>query len=155
MGRELAIVRPFGPYGPGDRPERVIPFVISGLLSGQRVAVTAGEQRRDYSFIDDHVRALMLAGSARLWDAPRIYNIGSGGPITVRTLVERIAAAVDGAALARVDFGAVPYRPGDLADMFADTTAARRDLGYEPAIALDAGLERTVAWHRTSRAGAA
>ena len=154
-GRELVIVRPFGPYGPGDRPERLIPFVMSGLLSGQRVAVTAGEQRRDYSFIDDHVRALMLAGSAPLSGTPRICNIGSGGPIAVRTLVERIAAVVDGGALARVDFGAVPYRPGDLTDMFADTTAARRDLGYEPAIALEAGLERTVAWHRTSRAGAA
>jgi UDP-glucose 4-epimerase len=154
-GRELVILRPFGPYGPGDRPERLIPFVISGLVSGQRVAVTAGEQRRDYSFIEDHVRALVLAGTAQLWDSPRIYNIGSGGPITVRTLVERIAAAVDGGALARVDFGAVPYRPGDLADMFAETTAARRDLGYQPAIALDEGLAQTVASHRTSRAGAA
>src|SRR5205807_2338421 len=104
---------------------------------------------------DDHVRALLLAGSARLSGTPRIYNIGSGGPIAVRTLVERIAAVVDGGALARVDFGAVPYRPADLADMFADTTAARRDLGYEPTMTLDEGLERTVAWHRTSRAGAA
>ena len=154
-GRELVIVRPFGPYGPGDRPERLIPFVIAGLLSGQRVAVTAGEQRRDYSFIDDHVRALLLAGSAPLSGTPRTYNVGSGGPIAVRTLVERIAAVVGGGAFARVDFGAVPYRPGDLADMFADTTAARRELGYEPAIALDEGLERTVAWYRASRAGAA
>src|SRR5262249_47771943 len=150
-GRELVILRPFGPYGPGDRPERVIPFVIAGLLEGRRVAVTAGEQRRDYSFIEDHVRALILAGTAVLPDTARVYNIGSGGPITVRTLVERIAAAVDGGALARVDFGAVPYRPDDLADRFADTTAAQRDLGYEPTIALDEGLVRTVAWHRTSR----
>jgi len=154
-GRELVIVRPFGPYGPGDRPERLIPFVVSRLLSGQRVAVTAGEQRRDYSFIDDHVRALLAAAIAKLSDTARVYNVGSGGPITVRTLVERIAAAVDAGALARVDFGAVPYRPGDRADMFADTTAARRDLGYEPTVALDEGLARTVAWHRASRAGAA
>lgn len=154
-GRELVVVRPFGPYGPGDRPERIVPFVIVGLLSGQRVAVTAGEQRRDYSFIDDHVRALLQAASARLSNTARIYNIGSGGPITLRTLVERMAAAVDGGALARVDFGAVPYRPGDLADMFADTTAARRDLGYEPSVPLADGIARTVAWHRAARAGAA
>ena len=154
-GRELVVVRPFGPYGPGDRPERLIPFVIAGLLGGRRVAVTAGEQRRDYSFIDDHVRALIAAGTAALSETARIYNVGSGGPIAVRTLVERIAAAVDGGAIARVDFGAVPYRSGDLSDMFADITAARRDLGYAPAIALDEGLARTVASHRMSRAGAA
>jgi nucleoside-diphosphate-sugar epimerase len=154
-GRELVILRPFGPYGPGDRPERLIPFVISGLLSKQRVAVTAGEQRRDYSFIDDHVRALQLAASTPLRDTARVYNIGAGAAITVRAVVERIAAAVDGGALARLDFGSVPYRPGDPADMVADISAARRDLGYEPAVALDDGLARTVAWHRTSRAGAA
>ena len=154
-GRELVILRPFGPYGPGDRPERLTPFVVNGLLSGRRVAVTAGEQRRDYSFIDDHVRALQLAAAMPLRDTARVYNIGGGSIITVRALVERVAAAVDGGALARVDFGAVPYRPGDLADMFADITAARRDLGYEPSVALDDGLARTVAWHRTSRVGAA
>lgn len=154
-GRELVVLRPFGPYGPGDRPERLIPFLVSGLLSGHRVSVTAGEQRRDYSYIDDHVRALLLAATTPLRDTACIYNIGSGTPIAVRALVERIAAAVDGGALARVDFGAVPYRPGDLADMFADTDAARRDLGYEPSVALDEGLARTVAWYRTSRAGVA
>jgi UDP-glucose 4-epimerase len=154
-GRELVVLRPFGPYGPGDRPERLIPFVINGLLSGPRVGVTSGLQRRDYSFIDDHVRALRLAATTPLSDTARVYNIGSGAAITVRALVERIAAAVDGGAMARVDFGAVPHRPGDLTDMFADITAARRDLGYEPAVALDDGLARTVAWHRTSRVGAA
>src|SRR5262249_28055385 len=131
-GRELVILRPFGPYGPGDRPERVIPFVIAGLLEGRRVAVTAGEQRRDYSFIEDHVRALILAGTAVLPDTARVYNIGSGGPITVRTLVERIAAAVDGGAPARGGFGAGPYRPPDLAPPVPPTTAAPRGPGDPP-----------------------
>ena len=47
----------------------------------------------------------------------------------------------------------VPLRPDDLPDMFADTTAARRLLGYEPAVALEDGLSRTIAWHRTARVG--
>jgi nucleoside-diphosphate-sugar epimerase len=154
-GRELIVLRPFGPYGPADRPERLVPHVIDGLLSGGRVAVTTGEQRRDYSYVDDHVRALMLAGARSLTDLPAVFNIGSGGPIRVRTLVETIASVVGADAIARVDFGAVPWRATDSSDMFADIGAAQRVLGYEPRVALEDGLSRTVAWHRTARAEAA
>jgi nucleoside-diphosphate-sugar epimerase len=150
-GRELIVLRPFGPYGPGDRSERLVPHVIDGLLSGGRVATTSGQQRRDYSHVSDHVRALMLAGTKTLADMPAIFNIGAGRPIRVRDLIETIATAVGDGALARVDFGAVPLPPNDLPDMFADTTAARRLLGYEPAVALEDGLTRTVAWHRMAR----
>ncbi len=154
-GRELIVLRPFGPYGPGDRSERLVPHVINGLLSGGRVAATTGQQRRDYSHVSDHVRALMLAGTRTLADMPAVFNIGTGRPIRVRDLIETIATIINNGALARVDFGAVPLRPNDLPDMFADTTAARRLLGYEPAVALEDGLSRTVAWHRTARVGVA
>ena len=149
-GRELIVLRPFGPYGPGDRSERLVPHVIDGLLSGGRVATTSGQQRRDYSHVSDHVRALMLAGTSTLADLPAVFNIGAGRPIRVRDLIETIAVVIGDGALGRVDFGAVPLRPNDLPDMFADTTAARRLLGYEPAVGLEEGLSRTVAWHRTA-----
>jgi nucleoside-diphosphate-sugar epimerase len=73
----------------------------------------------------------------------------------VRTLVEAIAAAIDDGALARVDFGGMVIAPHDRTDMFADTSAARELLGYEPAVTLEDGLMRTVAWHRAARAEAA
>jgi nucleoside-diphosphate-sugar epimerase len=151
-GRELVVVRPFGPYGPGDRRERLVPFVSDGLLSGGCVAVTSGAQRRDYSYVADQVRALILAGTRTLANLPAVFNIGAGRPITVRTLVEAIAAAIDDGALARVDFGAMATAPHDRTDMFADTSAARELLGYEPAVTLEDGLMRTVAWHRAARA---
>ena len=65
-GRECVVLRPFGPYGPGDRPERLIPFVIDGLLGDGRVAVTGGAQRRDFSYVRDHVMAFMAAAVAPL-----------------------------------------------------------------------------------------
>ena len=101
------------------------------------------------------MRALILAGTGTLADMPAVLNIGSGRPIRVRDLIETIATVIGDGALARVDFGAVPLRPNDLPDMFADTTAARRLLGYAPAVALEGGLSRTIAWHRTARVGAA
>ena len=150
-GREVVILRPFGPYGAGDRPERLIPHVIEGLLGGGRVAVTAGEQRRDYSHVDDHVRALAAAAIVPLAGTPRVYNIGSGRPIRVRHLVEAVADAVGEGSRDRIDYGAVPSRVEDGTDRFADIAAARRDLGYEPTVGLADGLARTVQAARTAR----
>ncbi|MBI3403195.1 MAG: NAD(P)-dependent oxidoreductase [Acidobacteria bacterium] len=146
-GRELIVLRPFGPYGPGDRPERIVPHVIDGLLSGGRVAVSSGDQRRDYSYVSDHMRAFLLAATAPVDALPAVFNIGTGRPLRVRALVETIAALVAPDAIARVDFGAVPKRRGEGDMMVADPDAARRALGYEPAVTLEDGLARTIAWH--------
>ena len=143
-GRETVILRPFGPYGPGDRPERLIPFVIRGLLGVGRVPVTAGRQRRDFSYVDDHVSAFLAAATAPLLQTAAVYNVGSGCPISVRDIVERIAKLVGGDALSRVDFGAETSRPDDRADRYADITAAKKDLGFAPSVSLDDGLMRTI-----------
>jgi nucleoside-diphosphate-sugar epimerase len=150
-GRELIVLRPFGPYGPGDRPERIVPHVIDGLLSGGRVAVSSGEQRRDYSYVSDHIRAFLLAATARVDALPAVFNVGTGRPLRVRALVEAIAALVAPDAIARVDFGAVTTRSGETDAMVADPDAARRALGYAPVVTLEDGLARTIAWHRAAR----
>jgi nucleoside-diphosphate-sugar epimerase len=129
-----------------------VPYVIEGLLGRERVAVTSGRQRRDYSYVGDHVRALILAATRPLVETGRVYNVGSGRPIQIRALIEAIADAVAPGAIGRVEFDAVPARHSDEWDMFADIAAARSDLGYEPVVALPEGLAVTVAWHRAARA---
>jgi len=150
-GRELVVLRPFGPYGPGDRPERLIPFVIDGLLGHGRVAVTAGRQRRDFSYVSDHVAALLSAATAPLAGTGRAYNIGSGHPITVREIVATIADLIGDRAADRIDYGAVPARPDDRADRYADIGRAARDLGFVPSVTLLDGLRMTIAAARASR----
>ena len=150
-GREVVVLRPFGPYGPGDRPERVIPFVIEGLLGSGRVAVTAGRQRRDFSYVSDHVAAFVAAATVALSQTGRAYNIGSGSPISVRDLVETIAGLVGDRAGDRIDYGAVSSRPDDGADRYADISAVRRDLGFVPAVPLDEGLRLTIRAARDAR----
>ena len=150
-GREVVVLRPFGPYGPGDRPERLIPFVIQGLLGDGRVAVTAGRQRRDFSYVSDHIAALVAAATAPLAETGRAYNVGSGQPISVRDLVEKIAGLVGDRAGDRIDYGAAPARADDGADRYANIRAAQRDLGVTPAVALDEGLRLTIRAARESR----
>lgn len=147
-GREVVVLRPFGPYGPGDLSDRVIPAVVTRLLAGDPVDTTAGEQRRDFLHVDDHVRGFLLAASVALPGTGRIYNLGSGQPRTLRQVLELAAQAVGDGAHERVRFGALPYRQTEVWEMCADISAARAELGFEPRIDLAAGLADTVAWHR-------
>lgn len=147
-GREVVVLRPFGPYGPGDDTSRVVPQVTLSLLRGEEVPVTAGEQLRDYAYVSDHVDAFLLAGTRPLVRRSPIYNIGSGRVVSLRTLIAGIAAAVGEDALERVRFGAVPYRDTEVWEMCCDIGAARRELGYEPRVTLAEGLAKTVTWAR-------
>lgn len=154
-GREVVILRPFGPYGPGDRSNRIVPYVIRRLLNGQDVEVTAGEQLRDYTFIEDQIEAFVLAATSPLAETGRVYNIGSGHRISLKELVTAIARTVSEEAVARVHFGARPYREGEVWEMCASIDRARRELGYEPRTSLSEGLWRTVDWHRVVEAQSA
>lgn len=147
-GRQVVILRPFGPYGAADHHGRLIPQVIRALLRGEEVPVTAGEQLRDYAHVDDHVDALLRAAACALPRSGAIYNIGSGEVVSLRAVIELIARAVGNGALQRVRFGALPYRDTEVWEMCCCIDAARRDLGFAPRVSLEAGIERTVAWYR-------
>jgi len=147
--RQLVLLRPFGPYGPKDESDRVIPFTIARLLRGETVPLSSGQQLCDFAYVDDHVEAFVRAATAPLAQDVSVFNIGSGDARTLRSVVEAVADAVGGDARARLRFGAHPDREGDSPALCADISAARRHLGYTPRISLSEGLERTVAWFRS------
>ena len=110
--------------------------------------MTSGEQLRDYSYVDDQIRAMLLAATRPLPRIAPVYNIGSGRPIRVRALLEAIARAVAPESIARIDFGARGARAGDPPEMYADVSAAARELEFTPRVSLEEGLRRTVAAYR-------
>lgn len=150
-GRELVVLRPFGPYGANDRPERLIPYVIRQLLAGGHAQISRGDQVRDYSHVDDHVRAMRRAADAALPEPVVVYNVGSGRPVRVRELVEIIAREIGGGADRRVAFGDRPLAAYESPEMYADVAAATRDLGYVASIGLADGLRQTIASYREPR----
>ena len=150
--RSLVIIRPFGPYGPGDETDRVLPFTIRRLLAGEHVPLSAGDQLCDFAYVDDHARAFALAAVATVPEPVAVYNIGSGQPMTLRSVIEAAADAIDPDSRRRLEFGVIPFRRGDSRAVCADIGAARRDLGYgvtAPLISLRDGLDRTVRWMRS------
>lgn len=131
-------------YGAGDDRSKFTTHVIEACRRGEpRLALTAGEQRRDFIHIDDVVEAYDRVLAARDgFAAADAVEIGSGEAVTMRDFVE-LTKRLTGAAT-QLDFGAVPYRAHEAMLCVADT-ARLRGLGWVPRFDLEAGLRQTLA----------
>lgn len=131
-------------YGPGDDRSKFTTHVIESCRRDEpRLALTPGEQRRDFIHIDDVVRAYDHILAHREGFAPSdAIDIGSGQTITMRGFVE-LAKQVTGASTA-LDFGAVPYRANEAMLCVADT-ARLNALGWRAEVSLTDGLTRMAA----------
>ncbi|MDF3983237.1 NAD-dependent epimerase/dehydratase family protein [Luteibacter sp. PPL201] len=146
-GIPTTAMRFFNVYGPRQALSNpytgVLAIFASRLLNGRSPTIFEdGLQRRDFVSVHDVARACRLA-----YDHPdaagKVYNVGSGQSHTIADISQRLAAAV-GTPLEAEITG--KYRVGDIRHCVADISLARRDLGYEPNVGLQQGLEELVAW---------
>lgn len=100
-----------------------------------------GFQTRDFTFVDDIVAGMLAAGRAEV-PSGRIYNLGGGSQVSVRDTLE-IISELSGRSLT-VAYGEPEH--GDVRDTSADTTLARRELGFLPATPVRAGLAAEFEW---------
>lgn len=145
---ETVVLRIFNAYGPGQpaAPTHapVIPSFVRQVLSGGSVILHGqppGAQTRDFVYVDDVVDALSLAGTTGGLSG-RTFNIGSGREVSVEGLL-RTLETITGGEARRL---ASPEHSGGVPRMCADIVAARRDLGWAPAVELAEGLKRVVAY---------
>ena len=106
-GLESAHLRLFSVYGPGEDPRRLVPSVVANLLAGRPVALTPGEQVRDFVYVDDVAAALVDAALRPGIDGLTV-NVGTGVQTSVRDLCLKVAALTGGrraAALRRRPYG--------------------------------------------------
>jgi UDP-glucose 4-epimerase len=143
------VVRLFNTYGPrchheGDCGE-VIPKFLLRCMAGQPMVIFGdGSQTRDFNFVSDTARGILLAGLADEAVGQAI-NLGTGRATSIKELANEVAAVVG-----RLDAEVIhdAARPGDVLGLFyADNTKARQLLGYEPKITLAEGLSRLRDWY--------
>jgi UDP-glucose 4-epimerase len=104
-----------------------------------------GLQTRDFTFVGDAVAA---TAAAAVRGAPGgVYNIGGGSRVTLQDVFDMIGR-VTGRPV-RID--RQPAQKGDMRDTYADTTRARADLGFAPAVSLEQGLREMFGWMETIR----
>lgn len=147
-GYHTVVVRPFNTYGPrchheGDSGEVIPKFLLRCLARRPMVVFGDGTQTRDFTYVEDMARGILLAGTAAEAVGQTI-NLGSGHEIAINDLAHEVATAVGhpGAAVTHE----IP-RPGDVLRLYADPTMARQMLGFRPQVAFQEGLARLRDWY--------
>jgi UDP-N-acetylglucosamine/UDP-N-acetyl-alpha-D-glucosaminouronate 4-epimerase len=143
---ESVVVRYFNVFGPRQSPRSqyaaVIPVFIDAIAAGRPIVVDGdGDQRRDFTYVDNVVEGTILAGDAAEANG-RIFNVAASAPASVNEVADLIASIL-GTGLTKEH---APSRPGDIRDSWADVSAARETLRWEPTIGLEEGLRRTIAF---------
>jgi dTDP-glucose 4,6-dehydratase len=142
-------------YGPYHFPEKLIPVVILNALAGRPIPVYgAGENVRDWLYVEDHAEALLLV--LEKGRVGRSYNIGGENEAKNIDLVCMICALLDDrrpeAAPHDRLITFVTDRPGHDLRYAIDPTRIRAELGWRPSVTLEQGLARTVDWYLANEA---
>lgn len=149
-GMNTFSLRYFNVFGPRQDPNSqyaaVIPLFVDALRNGKAPVLHGdGLQTRDFTFVDDVVEANLRCCTAPVEGAGGVYNVAWGNRISILDLAKKIAAIL-GKDIQPVH--AAP-RAGDVRDSQADSALAKEKLGWEPRVAFDEGLRRTVEWFAT------
>lgn len=146
-GLDVSITRCSNNYGPYHYPEKVIPLFLTNLLDGMHVPLYGdGRNVRDWLHVDDHTRAISLVlADGR---AGEIYNIGGGRELDNTELTHLLLEAT-GRDSSFIDH--VPDRKGHDLRYSVDYSKIQNELGYEPLIGFEGGLEGVVRWYRDNR----
>lgn len=141
---DTVALRYFNIFGPYQDPEgayaAVIPKFIGLMDGGERPVIYGdGEQSRDFTYIDNAVDANIRAAERDV--SGETFNVGCGSRITVNELVETLNEKLG----TEIDPIYDDPRPGDVRHSTADISKARKQLGYEPAVDFETGIERTIA----------
>lgn len=143
-------------YGPYHFPEKLIPLVIIRALAGEELPVYGdGSNVRDWLFVEDHARALRRVFEAGI--PGETYNVGGNAERRNLDVVHAICTALDGlqprtdgkSYAAQIQF--VKDRPGHDQRYAIDASKIHNELGWEPQVKFEDGIERTVRWYLERR----
>jgi UDP-glucose 4-epimerase len=140
-GVPTAAMRYFTVYGPRQRPDMAFHRFIKAALKDQEITLFGdGEQTRDFTFVSDAVAGTIAAGEQGV--AGHAYNLGGGSRVSMNQVLE-ILAKVAGRPL-KIKREAA--QKGDMRDTYADTSLARRELGFQPKVTLEEGIQAEYRW---------
>ncbi|MDA1091432.1 MAG: NAD(P)-dependent oxidoreductase [Proteobacteria bacterium] len=144
LGVPMVTLRLFHVYGNGEIETRLIPSLIKGLGADQAIDLTPGDQVRDFIYVDDAARAFVAAWDAKNLEAHRTYNVCSGQPVTVRSVVEKVADAMN-KPRDLLHFGALSKRDEEEPWVVGDGATFAAATGWRPSVTLSEGIRRMVA----------
>ncbi|MGE2836579.1 NAD-dependent epimerase/dehydratase family protein [Mycobacterium sp. SMC-4] len=159
FGLPITVFRFFTVYGPWGRPDMALFKFTQAVLDGLPIDVyNYGDMKRDFTYIDDVVRAIALlmecvpshsgervSGDSLSPVAPyRLVNIGNSEPVQLTEFIRAIEQATAMPAISNL----MPMQAGDVPATWADTTLLSALTGYRPATNITDGVAKFVDWYR-------
>lgn len=143
-------MRYFTVYGPRQRPDMAFNRFIRAAIKHEPITLYGdGEQTRDFTYVGDAVAATIAAGERGV--AGTAYNIGGGARVSMNHVLE----IIERAAGHRLTIKRESAQKGDMRDTYADTSLARKDLGFVPKVSLEEGIQAEYRWLSTTSTGLA
>lgn len=137
--------------GPDDDDSKFTSYVIQSCLNNiKELDLTAGEQRRDFVYIDDVTSAysILLEKAEKQLELYQNYEVGSGQAVSIRELVEKVHHLTQSKTVLK--FGVLPYRDGEVMYSKANIKAMT-ELGWEPKTNLEIHLRQTIEAEKNAR----
>ncbi|MEK7060621.1 MAG: NAD-dependent epimerase/dehydratase family protein [Patescibacteria group bacterium] len=136
-------------YGPSDLNfSRVIPKTMQSVVSGKNPTMWGGSAKREYLYIDDAIRAYSMLGliTDSQLEKNRIYNVGTGKPISVNDLMVKIIALSEKIlSIKKIENG----REEELLEQVVSWGKMKRTFQWIPRTNMDRGLRLTYKWYKT------
>ena len=155
-GMPVNITRCSNNYGPYHFPEKLIPLIIKNILAGQKLPVYGkGDNVRDWLYVEDHARAIdLIFHNGKTADT---YNIGGFNEwknidiikVVIKT-VDRLLGRAEGKDMNLITY--VTDRKGHDMRYAIDSRKLQRELGWEPSLQFEEGIEKTVRWYLDNQA---
>jgi nucleoside-diphosphate-sugar epimerase len=145
IGLNSVAVRLFHVYGPGQPEHGLILTAIKAALEQSPMRMTAGEQHRDFIYIDDVVDGLM-ACLAAADHRGETFDLGTGNSRSVREAVQVVFQSIGRADSLRVELQA--YRPHEFMTLRADPEPIAQAWGWRARTSFEAGVAATIEWYR-------
>ena len=146
-GLPVAVIRPFNTFGPRQSARAVIPTIAVQALAGEKVRLGSLETSRDFVYVEDTVSGFLAAASHDR-SIGRVVNIGCGGSVSVKQVVELIADLLGKRLTVETDPQRIRPEKSEIPRLVCNNELARELLEWEPGFSLEDGLSRTLAWIR-------
>jgi UDP-glucose 4-epimerase len=150
-GIPVCVLRLTNTYGPRmrvkDARQTFLGYWLRQIVAGEEIAVFGdGLQKRDFNYVDDAVDAFLLAAT-RDEALGKVYNLGDSEVVSLLDLARKLVELNGGGS-----FKVVPFpddrKAIDIGDYYGDFTRIKGDLGWEPRVGLDEGLQRSIDFYR-------
>ena len=136
----VIILRLYQIYGPHQKKDRLIPFIIDSSLKNLKFNCTNGDQKRDFMHVDDLTNLIFKIIKKKKLNS-NIFNVGAGKPYKVRDVIKRI---INITKKGRPVFGGIPMRKDEINEMFPSIKKVKKFFKWNAKVDLTKGLKHTI-----------